>query len=182
MRPVRSLLGSLLLLAPLVGIVVWVGHRATVQREDPADVLAALRRAHGPTLPEATAAGAVSAAPFEHYDRDSLYEYIDGAAEAYLARGFESCVVTTYTFSTEGREFEVAAESYRFSNPQGASAQAEAERPAAASPLDGATWTDGSVLLAVGARDLLKLTLLAAAPDGRAALARVAAAWKHEGS
>jgi hypothetical protein len=181
MRLVRSLLGSLLLLAPLAGVSLWVAHRGTVERDDPAGVLAALRRARGPLLPEASATGATSALPFERYDRDSLYEYIDGAADAYLVRGFESCVVTTYTFSAAGRTFEIDAESSRFASPQGAAAQAEADRPAAATALDATTWSDGDVLLALEARDLLKLTLLATAPEGRAALERLARAWRQEG-
>ncbi|MCJ7673002.1 MAG: hypothetical protein MUP67_13295, partial [Acidimicrobiia bacterium] len=47
-----------LLLLPLVLVAVWLAARGRAVRDDPADVLRALRAAHGPTLPPAGFAGA----------------------------------------------------------------------------------------------------------------------------
>jgi len=105
----RPAVRHLLLLLPLVAVVVWVAWRAGALRDDPAAVLRALRAAQAPALPEAGAVGATDRSTPETYDRESLYQFIDGAAEAYLARGFEACVAATYSFaaashSTSGAE------------------------------------------------------------------------------
>jgi membrane protein required for beta-lactamase induction len=172
----------LLLLLPLAVVAVWVGWRAQAPRDDPAAVLRALRAAQAPALPEAGAVGAAERTATETYDPESLYQFIDGAAEAYLARGFESCIAATYSFAVDGGPFEVAAEVYRFSGGDGALGQRDEERPAAAAVVPEATdaESDGTVLLAVRGRDLLKLTALAASPQSGAVLARIATAWERK--
>jgi hypothetical protein len=62
-------------------VAVWLTQRGRALREDPADVLRALRAAHGPTLPPPGAAGASARTETSAYGRETLYEYIDGAAE-----------------------------------------------------------------------------------------------------
>ncbi len=170
----------LLLLLPLVAVALWVGWRAGTVRDDPAAVLRALRAAQAPALPEAGAVGAADRSAPETYDRESLYQFIDGAAEAYLARGFETCVAATYSFAAGGGPLEVAAEVYRFSGADGARDQRDEERPSAAAAVPDATdaLSDGTVLFAVRGRDLLKLTALGADPHAAAILARVATTWE----
>ncbi len=167
------------LLLPLLAVAIWVGLRARDTRDDPAAVLAALKASQGPALPSAEDAGAVSRGELLHFDPDTLYEYIDGAAEAYLARGFRSCVVATYTFAGDGAEAD--AEIYRFADADGARAQLEAERPAGAAPVAGVedAWADGDVLLACAGTDYLKVT--AFGPPGTMAtdLEALAAAWRR---
>ena len=46
-----------LLVLPLALVAAGLVHRGRVTRDDPADVLRALRAAHGPTLPGAQATG-----------------------------------------------------------------------------------------------------------------------------
>jgi hypothetical protein len=174
----------LALLLPLAATAVWVAGRARVVRDDPAAVLAVLRAAHGPQLPEAAQTRAKVRTEAEAYDRDTLYEFIDGAADAYLARGFERCVAASYTFATDGGALELAAEAHRFSSPDGARLQLEAEKPADAAAVAGAagTWADATTLLAVRGRDLLKLTSLTPNANATPAMLRVAAAWAKERS
>ena len=166
-----------LLLLPLAGVAVWLVERGRTVREDPAAVLAALRAAAGPALPEAGAAGATARSEPSTYNRDTLYEYIDGAAEAYLARGFERCVVATYTFATEG--LEVSAEVYRFAAAGGAREQMEAERPSNSKPLSGMpdAFADATTLVSAHGADYLKLTALGTGTASPKALATVAAGW-----
>lgn len=179
MPSLRSAALPSLLLLPLAAIAAWLVMRAGVTRDDPADVLAALHAAHGPALPGAEAVGAAGPAEFQSYDRETLYEYINGAAEAFIARGFERCAVTTYRFASATGEFEVAAEVYRFAAPAGALGQAESERPQGAAAVEGIAdaWSDGAVLVAVRGRDLLKATALAHGSGAAAALEAIAAAW-----
>lgn len=169
-----------LLLVPVaaVALVRWRGREV---HEQPAQVLAALRAQAGPRLPPAAAAGAGSATVPERYDRDRLAELIDGAATRYLERGFDGCVAAVYSYPEAGG-LEIAAESHRFRDEEGARAQADAERPSAARPVEGAPWalTDGQVLLAVRGRDLLKLTALSMHPDARERLLALAAAWRKD--
>lgn len=171
--------GLALVPALAVALVLWQGRRP---REDPALVLEALRAQAGPRLPAAATTGAGTMTPPESYDRDRLYELVDGAAEPMLARGLERCVAASYAFADGAPAIEVAAELYRFREPAGATAQAEADRPMAARPLEGvpATFTDGQVLLAVSGRDLLKLTALTTDPRARDRLLELAAAWRKE--
>lgn len=178
----RPRVRHVLLLLPLVAVAAWVGWRARTPRDDPAAVLRALRAAQVPALPEAGAVGAADRSALETYDRESLYQFIDGAAEAYLTRGFENCIAATYSFKDAGGPLEVAAEVYRFSGDDGARGQRDEERPAAAAPVSGATdaVSDGSVLLAVRGRDLLKLTALGTDPNAGAILARIATAWQRK--
>jgi hypothetical protein len=179
MASLRSAALVTLLLLPLAAIAAWLVVRAGVTRDDPADVLAALRAAHGPALPAAQAVGAAGPAELQSYDRETLYEYINGAAEAYIARGFERCVATTYRFAGAAGEFEVAADVYRFAAAGGAIGQAEAERPQGAAAVDALAdvWSDGALLVAVRGRDLLKATALAQGSEAAAALEAIAAAW-----
>jgi len=169
-----------LLLLPLAAVAAWLAVRGRTVRDDPAAVLAALRAAAGPALPEAGAAGATGRSEPSAYDRETLYEYIDGAAEAYLARGFERCVVATYTFAPAANEgLDVTAEVYRFGSPGGALGQMDAERPAAATAVAGvpAAVADATTLLSVRGRDYLKLTALGSGGGTARALAGLAAAW-----
>ena len=178
----RPRLWHLLLLLPLAAIALWIGERGRRLRDDPADVLRHLKAQQAPTLPAAAAAGAGERSAMEQYDRETLYDFIDGAAEAYIAHGFERCAAATYTFAgAGGAALEVAAEVYRFAAPEGAAAQLAAERPASGSApaeLPGAV-TDGSVLLLADGRDLLKLTSLARGGGAAPELLRIAGAW-HE--
>lgn len=169
-----------LLLVALVAAVALVLREGRREREDRRDVLRALRSAQGPVLPPAARSGAASATAPARYDRDRLYELVDGAAEAYLARGFTSCVAAVYAFGAPPG-VEVAAEAHRFETEAGARAQLEAERPRSAAPVPGlAAVSDGQVLLAAAGRDLLKLTALSAGQGGREALVALATAWQKE--
>ena len=179
MRPRWIHLALLFALAAALA-AVWV--RGQHQLEDRTAVLAALREARGPHLPGATRANASAATEPLLYGADTLSELIDGAAEAYLAHGFEKCAAVTYTFAAGGREKEVAAEVHRFRDESGARAQLEAERPRGARPLavPAGALSDGSVLVLVNGRDLLKLTRLDAPGEGEDPLAGLAAAWLEE--
>ena len=167
-----------LLLLPLVLVAAWLVHRGRAVREDPAEVLKVLRSAHGPTLPDAAAAAASARSETSSYDRETLYEYIDGAAEAYLGRGFERCLVATYGFANPA--VEITAEVYRFTAPPGAREQMLSERPISAEAVPGLAdaFADPSTLVAIHGRDYLKLTALA--PGAERALATIAAAWARE--
>jgi len=170
-----------LLLLPLVIVAVWLTQKGRGLREDPADVLRALRAAHGPTLPPAGAAGASARTETSAYGRETLYEYIDGAAESYLARGFERCLVATYTFAgTSGTALDITAEVYRFAAPGGAEQQMLAERPGAAVPAAAVAeaFVDPTTLVAIRGRDYLKLTALASGAEKP--LVGIAAAWAGE--
>lgn len=181
-RPLRPVhLALVLALAALVAAVLLPGRRT---REDPADVLRALRTSRGPSLPPAARLGATFAADPARYAKDTLADVIDGAAEAYLRNGFVSAVMATYAFERAGGAMavEVAAEAHRFERGEGAKAQAAAEAPPRAAPVEGVpdAASDGAVLLAVAGRDLLKLTLLSPGEGGPEALAAIANAWRKE--
>ncbi|HTT70901.1 MAG TPA: DUF6599 family protein [Anaeromyxobacteraceae bacterium] len=166
-----------LLVVPALAVALTLSHGRRT-REDERATLAALRALAGPALPSAEAASATRSSPPARYDRERLYELIDGAAETYLARGFEACLAATYAYPGPP-EIEVSAEVHRFASEEGARATLEAERPQAAVPLPGLAGAqgDGSVLLLARGRDLLKLTLLSLHPRGREALLALAAAW-----
>jgi hypothetical protein len=176
-RPVHAAL--LLALAAALLAVLLPGRRL---REEPGDVLRALRSSRGPTLPPADRAGAASATSPSRYGREGLADVIDGAAEGYLANGFVSAAMAVYAFAQGGAPVEVAAEAHRFEREAGARAQAAAERPRRAEAVPGVEGavSDGTVLLAVAGRDLLKLTVVTPGAGGPAALAAVAAAWRKE--
>jgi hypothetical protein len=177
-RPIHAVL--LALLAGVVAVVLVPGRSV---RPEPADVLLALRSARGPVLPPPARAGATSATPVARYDKGTLSEVINGAAEAYLARGFTAAAFSTYTFGEASPgAIEVAAEAHRFQTEAGARDQALAERPPRANPVPGlaSASSDGSVLVAVAGRELLKLTLLTSGASGVEALAAVAGAWMKE--
>lgn len=176
--------GHVVLLLPLAAVAAWVGARAGRVRDDPARVLAALQAAAGPALPAESAAGAAARTAPESHDRATLYDFIDGAAESYLANGFERCVAAVYTFRDASREHEIAAEVYRFATPAGARAQLAAEQPGGASEVPGLTGAvaDSSTLLAVRGRDYLKLTAMSTGPATDAALRALAAAWLGGGA
>jgi hypothetical protein len=171
-----------LLVLPLVVVAAWLVHGSRTTRDDPADVLRALRAAHGPALPTATAAGGTGRSEPSSYDRETLYEYIDGAAESYLARGFERCLAATYTFAAGSAAFDVTAEVYRFAAPAGARDQMLAERPGDAVPVPGMAdaFGDSGTLVAKRGRDYLKLTALASGAEPHEALATLAAAWAKD--
>jgi hypothetical protein len=173
---------QLLLVLPLLAVVAWIAARGRHLRDDPADVLRALKRASGPTLPAAGAAGATTLTPLETYDRETLYEYIDGAAEAFLARGFQRCTVGNYTFSSNGSTVEVAAEVYRFAPSAGAAAQLAADRPTGGRDVVGlpGAVSDETVLMMVAGADLLRLTVVTTGPPAGAALVQIAGAWRRE--
>jgi len=166
-----------------VAVAIWVAGRGRGLRDDPAEVLRHLRAAGAPALPEAASAAASARSEIEQYDRETLYEFIDGAADAYLVNGFERCAAATFTFAgAAGGELEVAAEVYRFAAADGARAQLEAERPTAGNVIEGipGAVSDGMVLLLVEGRDLLKLTALGRGADAAGELGRIAAAWQKE--
>jgi hypothetical protein len=170
------------LVVALGAAAAWVLSQGRREREDPAEVLRALRASRGPVLPPAGRAGALSRGEVRRYDRDRLHELVNGAAEAYLARGFESCAAAVYAFAGEAAPREVAAEAHRFRSEEGARTQLEAERPRAAREVPGLprAASDGQVLLALAGRDLLKLTSLDPGPWAGEQLAAVAAAWRKE--
>ncbi|HUK13847.1 MAG TPA: DUF6599 family protein [Thermoanaerobaculaceae bacterium] len=171
-----------LLLLPLAAVAGWVAARGRATVQDPAAVLLALRSTQGPRLPDAVAVGAAKRSEPASYDRETLYEYIDGAAEGYLARGFQRCLAASYGFVRGGAAaVEVDAELYRFSQAKGARGQLEAERPAAATPVGGLAdaWCDASTLVAVRGADYLKLTAFAEG-GARPELEAIARAWAKE--
>jgi len=170
------------LVVALAAAVAWVLAEGRRTREDPAEVVRALRAARGPALPAAPLAGATSRGEAQRFDRDTLYELVDGAAEAYLSRGFASCVAAVYAFAGPAGLLEVAAEAHRFADEAGARAQLAAERPRQAREVPGLPGgaSDGQVLVAAAGRDLLKLTALTPGPGAGEALAALAAAWRKE--
>jgi hypothetical protein len=180
---VRPRPGHALLLLPLVLVAGWLIMRGRATRENPADVLRALRSTAGPTLPAANAVGAIARSQTSSYDRETLYEYIDGAADGYLGRGFERCLVATYTFETApGATLDISAEVYRFAAADGAHGQMLSERPTAAAPIPGVEGAvgDATTLVVTRGRDYLKLTALAEGATTHTALAGVAGAWLRD--
>ncbi len=177
LRPVHVAL--VLVLVAAVAALLWPGRRL---REDPGDVLRALRASRGPALPAPERVGATRATAPARYGKDTLADVIDGAAEAYLANGFTAAAMAVYAFGAEGAVIEIAAEAHRFEREEGARAQAAAERPRRPEPVPGVAGavSDGAVLLAVAGRDLLKLTVVTPGGGGADALAAVAAAWRKE--
>ncbi len=177
LRPIHVVLA--LVLAAAVAAILARGRHV---RDDRASVLRALRAAQGPQLPGAAAVGAVARTEPARYARDTLYELVDGAAEGYLARGFEGCVTSTYAFPAAAAAVEVAAEAHRFASADGARAQLQADRPSAAASVPGVPGavSDGAVLVAVAGRDLLKLTALTTDARAREALVALARAWAEE--
>jgi hypothetical protein len=177
LRPVHAAL--VLLLAAAVVAVLAPGRRL---RDDPGDLLRALRASRGPMLPPPARVGASSVTPPGRYGRDELAELIDGAAERYLANGFVAGAAAVYAFDAGGATLEISAEAHRFERADGARALAAAERPRRAEPVAGVEGavSDGTVLLAVSGRDLLKLTVVAPGSGGPEALAAIAAAWRKE--
>jgi len=174
----------LLLLLPLLAVAAWVVTRGMVVREDRAAVLDALRAAHGPVVPAAAELGASSREDIGTFDRDTLYEYINGAADGYLARGFERCAAADYSFAAAGGpEVVITLEVYRFASPEGAVGQLDAELPAAAVPVAGAprAVSDGTVLLAVTGRDYVKAVALTPGAGAASVLERIAAAIARDG-
>jgi hypothetical protein len=172
--------GLVAVLVALVAAVLWPGRQ---RREDRADVLAALKASRGPSLPELARAGATSATAPVRASRESLADVLDGAAEAYLSRGFTAAAIDTNSIGPPGGSpVEEAAEAHRFQTAEGAAEQLAAERPRRAQPLSGLDGAvgDGSVLLWRVGRDLLKLTLVTPGAGGTDALAAVASAWKKE--
>ncbi len=176
-HPLHAALALLLALA--VAAVLLPGRRT---REDAPDVLRALRAARGPGLPAAESVGAASRTPQDRYGKETLADVIDGAAEAYLANGFVAAAMSVYAFAPGSEPVEVSAEAHRFESAHGARAQAEADRPRRAEPVPGVAGavSDGSVLLAVAGRDLLKLTVVTPGAGGAQALAAIAAEWRKE--
>jgi hypothetical protein len=177
-RPVHAAL--LALLATMVAAVLLPGR---ARREEPADVLLALQAARGPALPAPGRVGAASATEVARYGKETLADVIDGAAEAYLERGFTSAAFATYTFGPPGSApVEVAAEAHRFQAEAGAEAQARAERPSRAAPVPGlpGAVSDGAVLVARAGREFLKLTVVSPGGGGADALAAIAGAWTKE--
>jgi len=175
--------GHLLLVMPLVAAAAWIHWRGTRERDDPAQILSVLRANAAPTLPAPASCRATSRSQVESYDRTSLYTLIDGAAESYLARGFERCVAALYTFSESGSSpTEVTAEVYRFATPAGARELFHEEAPSQGRAVAGVAdaVTDGTVLLAVAGRDLLKATAVSGGGDATPFLAAVARAWHGE--
>lgn len=172
-----------LLLLPLIGLAVWLVIRAGSTREDPGQVLKALKGRTGPSLPAAATVHASTRTEPAAYDTKTIFDYIDGAAEAYLARGFEHCVASTFSFALpDGGSFDVIAEVYRFATEPGARDQLAAERPSDAGPVSGlpGAAADAATLLLQRGRDYLKLTALADGPAARPALERIAIAWQQE--
>lgn len=174
-----------LLVLPLAAIVAWVAWSGRRTREDPAAVLHALKATAGPALPEPARERVAARTEAGRYDRETLYELIDGAADAYLERGFVACVAATYTLrpaAPGGAEVEVAAEVHRFGEAAGARAQRDAEAPPGARPVAGVpdAVADGQVLLALRGDDLLKLTALSPDPAAAEALDALARAWGKE--
>lgn len=165
-----------LLLLPLLAIAVWVVVRGRAAREDPAAILDALRASHGPATPSAAEVGASSRVEVGAFDRETLYEYINGAADAYLERGFQRCVAADYSFDGDSSQpVEITIEIYRFDSPRGAEQQLAAERPQAATPVGGvaAAISDGTVMLAVTGRDYVKAVALTPGPAAAQVLERV---------
>jgi hypothetical protein len=178
-RGVRLL--HLALIVPLIvaGLLIVRADRGV--RPDPAGVLAALRAATGPALPSAAAVGATSRSETTSFDRDTLYTFNDGAAEAFLARGFERCVTADFVFGAGPNTIDVSAEAHRFHGIDGCAEQAAAEHPSDARPvvsLPGAVG-DAQVLVLTRGRDLLKLVAGSEQGGARDAMVRIARAWSR---
>ena len=174
-----------LLLLPLALVVAWVVSGGRRVREDPSGVLHALKASAGPQLPEPPRERVTATTEPGRYDRETLYELIDGAADAYLERGFVSCVAGTFTLrggAAGGPNVEIAAEVHRFRDAAGARTQRDAERPPEALAVTG---VDPAVAAAPVTRagwgaDFLKLTALSSGPDAAEALVTLARAWGKE--
>ena len=178
--PLRAVHAALVVaLGLVVAAILLPGRRL---REDPGDVLRALRAARGPSLPSAVHVGAASQITPARYGKDTLADVIDGAAEGYLANGFVAASMAVYAFGGAPAQVEVAAEAHRFDRGEGARAQARTERPPRAQEVPGVPGavSDGGVLLAVAGRDLLKLTVVSPGAGAADALVAIAAAWSKE--
>lgn len=175
----------IVLLLPLAAFLFWIADSGQRARSDPSDVLAALRKAQAPYLPTARSVGASAATEPARYNRETLYEYIDGAAEAYISLGFTECVTSIYTFEgAGGPATEFAVDVYRFESEQGASRRCADEAPLPADPLPG--FSSGSVgemvLVAAAGRDLLKITALTPGAASRETLLALAQVWRKDES
>ncbi len=183
MKLTQPRLWHVLLLLPLAALFIWVSRQGRATREDPASVMHALRASRGPVLPSPDMAGFASRTEPVRYDKESLYEYIDGAAETFITNGFSECLASNYTLtSPAATALEISAEAYRFNQAAGARQQIDVERPSSAQPVSGLTsaFSDGSVFLLIEGRDLLKLTVLTPNPTAPQALLALATAWKKE--
>ena len=173
----RRLLGITAAALPLAALLVWVFLRATAPAPGPRTAVPA-PLAGG--LPSAAAVGAVRRSEIERFAGDGVYDYLDGGAEAYLARGLETVVVTRYEFAGPGgARTEIEAAVMRFATPGGAAASAVELRPLRGRPvegLEGAVAGPGELVMARGRR-VLRLLATPPATDADPRLARIAAAW-----
>lgn len=181
----RLRLLHLALLLPLAALLVWIAGSGRSVRSDPSDVLAALRKAQAPHLPTARSLGASAATEPARYNRETLYEYINGAAEAYIALGFTECVTSIYIYERpDGPAAEFAVDVFRFESEEGAKRRCADEAPSPADPLPG--FSSGAVgemvLVAAAGRDLLKITSLTPGAASRETLLALAQAWRKDES
>ncbi len=108
-RPaVRGLLSSLIMI-PLISLVVFIGQ-AGAQSETQTTATARDMRSLLPVID----GWKLTEAP-QIYSPETLFEYIDGAAEAYLGYDFQQLLVSTY--EKEGTESVVTVEIYDMSSP-----------------------------------------------------------------
>ncbi len=171
------------LLAPLViGGVVFV-RQAKLRRSLPPSQPCAAASQRPPQLPSPASCGAVGRSEVEHFNRATIYSWLDGGAEPYLQHGFAQSSLATYHFSAAGNhDVTIEAAAVRFTSPQGARAQASAEAPPHAKPVAGLPGgVIGENTLIISERcDMLHLVSFTAGVDATPQLTTLARAWLKE--
>jgi len=171
------------LLLPLVVFGVWIVLRARRPRPVPPSPPCTVASRRPPRLPSPASCGAVGRSEVEHFNRATIYTWVDGGAEPYLRNGFARSSLATYHFSAAGgREVTIEAAAIRFTSPRGARAQAAAETPAGAAPapgLPGAVIGDDT-LIVIRRCDMLRLVSFTPGVDATPQLTALARAWLAE--
>ena len=169
------------LLLPLVATGVWLAWRAHRPRP-PVPYTAALQRPA--PLPAPARCGATGRSEVEHFNRSTIYMWLDGGAEPYLEHGFVRSSLATYHFSAAGgHDLSIEAAAVVFASPAGAAAQATAETPPDAQPVPGlpGAIADRDVLVLHRGPQMLHLVSFTPALDARPELKALATAWLRGG-
>ncbi|NOZ78496.1 MAG: hypothetical protein GXP48_04805 [Acidobacteria bacterium] len=175
----RRVIIIVLVLLPLAVLAVWIGVRAHRLRPKSAIPAGTSATAPGPQLPSPSSCGAAGRSQLEHYDRSTVYDWLDGGAAPYLDHGFTTSTVATYRFETGGRTLTIEAAAVRFASPRGAAAQAAAETPPGAAPVPGLPGAHSTrdVLVWCRGRDMLRLVSFTPGAETSGPFAALARAW-----
>ncbi len=177
----RRILVIVMLILPLLAFGVWIVIRARrpLPQSPSAPCVTASQRP--PQLPAPSSCGAVGRSPLEHFNRSTIYMWLDGGAEPYLQHGFARSTLATYQFNSGTTDVTIEAAAVRFTSPAGAKAQATAEAPPGAKPVPGlAGAVTGSGVLVLQHRcDMLHLVSFTPHIDATPQLIALATSWLH---